>query len=534
MPAAKRKTKKVKKTKKANTGTLNKLRRNPKFNVVAAAVLVFGLIVLGYYIIMSRAASTVNVGRDLCGTWVLQQVSSADGPGGLNGYKTQINSALNNPGVIGLSVRFPWNAADISGSATTSPILDAARKIVDDYNAAHPGANKQLSIRFMAGRHAPDRVLNAPGVNTYLKGGEEVGVPWGDGSTVNNYVPNTAWLNEYDAYVGKLAAWSRSHNVKLLHLSWWAQDWAELNNGAEVRAVAGYSKNNWMNGHKALIDIGAKYAGDDLTVELPLSGYGPLSDGTSATLADYIISKVGPNSSKFFIQANGWGPGGEWGAPNQDVEKDFDAIWAKPIMRGLQMIQPQDYDWAQVYDRLPQNKATYAEVYLPSFAMANQADLKSEIAEFGQTCGTSPSSPSPSPNTPTPEPPTPSPNTPTPPPVTPTPTNGPVAISGLTRSLAFDWVKGRYFIQLAWKNNGGSASNYYLYAHDNKNNPVNSFVSKADGNVTSMSYYGPQPQGLANDTTYTLTVLGVNSAQKGDSATVTATTQCFWIFCSVR
>ena len=36
-------------------------------------------------------------------------------------------------------------------------------------------------------------------------------------------------------------------------------------------------------------------------------------------------------------------------------------------MRGLQMIQPDGYRWKRVFARLDLSKATYAEVYLPSF-----------------------------------------------------------------------------------------------------------------------------------------------------------------------
>ena len=43
------------------------------------------------------------------------------------------------------------------------------------------------------------------------------------------------FLDAYDAYLGKLATWSRANGVKLLHLSWYGQDWAELNHGKEVR-----------------------------------------------------------------------------------------------------------------------------------------------------------------------------------------------------------------------------------------------------------------------------------------------------------
>lgn len=370
-----------------------KISRRPKFSWIISIILVVGLIIAGYFILFSKAATTTEMAttNSLYGTWVLQQVGSASE---LNNYKSQITQALDVKGTTGLSVRFPWNAADLSGSDTSNALLDGARKMVDDYNTAHPGANKQLSIRFMAGKHAPTRIFDA-GAKYYLKDNQKVGIPWGSTSTTT-YTPNTVWLTEYDKYVGKLAAWSKSHNVHLLHLSWWAQEWAELNYGAEVRAVAGFSYNNWLAGHKEIIDVGAKYADDSLTVEAPLSGYGPLSNGPSAALADYIISKVGQNSSKFYVQANGWNETQEWGAPDMTTENQFRQIWDKPIKRGLQMIQPQDYDWTKVYSRPVAVGATYAEVYLPSFNLARAAQLKTEIGNFCTLCSsTTPDSTSP-------------------------------------------------------------------------------------------------------------------------------------------
>lgn len=362
-----------------------KISRRPKFSWIISIVLVIGLVITGYFILFSKAATTdVATTNSLYGTWVLQQVSSATE---LNNYKSQITQALDAKGTTGLSVRFPWNKADLSGADSSNALLDASRKMVDDYNTAHPGANKLLSIRFMAGRHTPTRVFDAGAKYYIINGSEKVGIPWGSTSTTT-YAPNSVWVTEYDKYVGKLAAWSKSHNVHLLHLSWWAQDWAELNYGAEVRAVAGFSYNNWLAGHKEIIDIGVKYADDSLTVEAPLSGYGPLANGPSAALADYIISKVGQNSSKFYVQANGWNETQEWGAPDLTTENQFRKIWDKPIKRGLQMIQPQDYDWTKVYSRPVAVNASYVEVYLPSFNLARSAQLKTEIANFCTLCST--------------------------------------------------------------------------------------------------------------------------------------------------
>jgi hypothetical protein len=64
-----------------------------------------------------------------------------------------------------------------------------------------------------------------------------------------------------------------------------------------------------------LLDIGLKYADDDLAVELPFSGYGPLTDAASR-FADHVVTKLGPHNNKFYCQANSWGPRGDWGAPS--------------------------------------------------------------------------------------------------------------------------------------------------------------------------------------------------------------------------
>src|SRR5439155_40728 len=107
-----------------------------------------------------------------------------------------------------------------------------------------------------------------------------------------------------------------------------------------------------------------------------------------AALADKVVATVGAGSDHFFIQANGWGPNGDWGAPDATVEAAFDQIWPKPVRRGEQAIQPQDYNWTTLYNYLYQNDANYSEVYLPSFNMASKALLASEIKKFSDTrCG---------------------------------------------------------------------------------------------------------------------------------------------------
>jgi hypothetical protein len=195
--------------------------------------------------------------------------------------------------------------------------------------------------------------------------------------------PNTVFERHYEALVARLANWCRARDVRLLHLAWYGQDWAELNHGKEVRSLEGYSQKNWLRAHLRLIDIGLKHAGEDLAVELPFSGYGPLSD-VAPELADYVVGKTGPASQRFFCQANGWGPRGDWGAPSAQIEAAFDRVWQRPICRGQQAIQPQDYDWPALFAKLHENRATYCEVYAPSFTLAHKGQLAEEIRKFAE------------------------------------------------------------------------------------------------------------------------------------------------------
>lgn len=293
----------------------------------------------------------------VCGTWVLQQVMSEPE---LRYRTPALDTVLESPGVTGLSLRFPWNAIDTDFSVLEEGLAIARRH------------GKEFSVRFMAGRHTPARVFDA-GAPNYVVDGERVPAPFDA-----NGRPNTIFEREYDAFVGRLAAWARDNGVSLLHLAWYGQDWAELNHGKEVRALPGYTDDVWVDTHRRLIDIGSRHAGPDLAVELPLSGYGYLSGGQSATLADKVIQTGKP----WYVQANGWGPSGEWGAPSASVEEDFDRIWAKPVPRGVQAIQPEDYDWSLLYANARAVGATYAEVYLPSFQGASSAALYEEAASF--------------------------------------------------------------------------------------------------------------------------------------------------------
>jgi len=314
----------------------------------------------------SLMAADTNLPESIAGTWVLQQAAS---PEELHReLRRSLDKALETPKIRGFCLRFPWKAADEDFS-----LIEAGLEIARDHGVAY-------SIRFMAGRHTPDRVFGK-GCRFYLGGrggNEKVAVPFlVDGS------PNAVFEAEYEAYVNRLAAWCRSREVKLLHLAWYGQDWAELNHGKEVRSQVGYSYENWLRAHERLLDIGLKHAGKDLAIEFPFSGYGPLTDA-AGSLADHVVGKIGERNPVFFCQANGWGPNGDWGAPSPQVEAAFDRVWQKPICRGQQAIQPGDYAWPELFRKLYENRATYCEVYAPSFTLKRSTELAAEIRKFDE------------------------------------------------------------------------------------------------------------------------------------------------------
>ena len=114
--------------------------------------------------------------------------------------------------------------------------------------------------------------------------GEQVPTPFfSDGR------PNTVFESAYGGLVSYLAQYSPGRGVKLLHLPWYGQVRAELNNGIEVRSEPGYSESALINAHERLLDIAIPFSGDDLAVEFPMSGYGPLQR-VSRELTAHIVS----------------------------------------------------------------------------------------------------------------------------------------------------------------------------------------------------------------------------------------------------
>lgn len=300
-----------------------------------------------------------GVRASISGTWVLVQVTDEQQ---LQRWSSTISTVLQSYNVRGLSLRVPWDVM-------TDSLLDEGKAIAD-------AAGKAYSIRVMAGHFTPQWVFDS-GSPSYIVNGDEVPTPFfPDGSS------NTVFEAAYGGLVSYLADYSRSRGVQLLHLPWYGQDWAELNNGAEVRSQPGYSEAALIAAHERLLDIAIPFSGGDLAIEFPMSGYGPLQN-VSQQLTQYIVASVGPNSPRVYVQANGLSPDGDWGAPDPSVEAQMDqAVFSQNVLRGEQMIQPQTYDWGQVFSQVTGNGADYVEIYLESFPQSGSGTLASAIDLF--------------------------------------------------------------------------------------------------------------------------------------------------------
>jgi hypothetical protein len=328
-----------------------------------AALLTFMILVSGAAVTASNALTPATAGDvpppagpagRTCGTWVLQQVTSATD---LNRQAAAISSALSLPGVVGFSLRVPWDALE-----NDPTLLDKGLAIAE-------AKGKEFAIRFMAGRWTPDRVFAAGAYSYTSNAGDKMPAPFAPNGTPGNPV----FEREYGATVAWLASWSRAHDVSVLHVPWYGFLWAEIYNGDEVEALPGYSWESWLEGHSRLAAIALSYSGPDLAVEFALSGHWGTHGAGAGDVADAIVDVSGPDSGEAIVQGNGHG------LYNSKTTN-------RPIVHAKQMYDGADYDWKNLYSILVTNDERYLEVYSTSFALPNKAILAAEALKFSQRC----------------------------------------------------------------------------------------------------------------------------------------------------
>jgi hypothetical protein len=301
---------------------------------------------------MSRAKQRIQ------GTWVLQQVMTRSQLGRL---RPELEAALRVPGVTGLSLRVPWTLLEPRKGHYDFRVLRRAMKI------AKP---KELSIRFIAGAYTPRfRRGNSfvyDGSETFGVGrGELVPLPFNkDGG------PNRTFEHGWTKLVDRLAQWSRSRHLSLLHLAWPGLVWSEMGVVDQMFSEPGYSYRQARNTHIRLLNHGFKVSTKRMHIEFPWAGFVP-----QQMYVDLMRRVMGhPRRGRLVLLANNLTDN------TQPLLND-----RPPPRRAAQMLQPYVYDWSAVFDDARTMYAEYVEIYTPSFtagSAADRAELRDEIARF--------------------------------------------------------------------------------------------------------------------------------------------------------
>ncbi len=292
------------------------------------------------------------------GTWVLQEASSVKQ---LNHHTKAIRRALRLDGVIGLSVRVPWNKLEPRKNRYDFSIFKRAREIA---------GREKLAIRFMAGRFTPSfrrghsMVYDGSATGGFGRG-SVVPLPFGrDGG------PNEVFERGWRKLVDRMARWARQRRtVRLLHLSWPGLLWAELALIDQMKRQRGYSFAAARNTHLRLLGYGLKKTTHRLFIEFASSGHAPWK--LNAAIVKRLLESA--RRDRAFLQSNNLRPSGS-GLPSDKP----------PPRRGAQVISGGNrYDWDAVYRQVRRMYATYLEVYTSSFRGGTSTQLRREAASFG-------------------------------------------------------------------------------------------------------------------------------------------------------
>ncbi len=340
----------------------------------------------------------------VAGIHVLEQYPQAPiGTQSLSSYRASAASQLTNatgplrqalalPGVTCFGIRVPWNILEEPDGTPNLSILDQARSVVNTEGDC-------LTVRIMAGRHTPQRVLDS--CPTMVVSATTIPEPF---STTGE--PNTCFVDAQESILRAVNVWGDGPGAPLgiVHTSHFAYLWAEFYDGPEIQQHAGStaaSRDALVEATTAIWSMAIDLADEfDRPHEGPLSGHGPLmsptpGQGVADRVSANVVDLIGAESPLFYVQGNGWDHDGIWGAPSQTVEQQMDLAINDPRpLLGVQMIQPQQFDWPAVMAEAERHEATYGEIYRPSFVNAQGTGLAAAIASFDPYLPDAPTPPS--------------------------------------------------------------------------------------------------------------------------------------------
>lgn len=231
----------------------------------------------------------------------------------------------------------------------------------------------------------------------------------GNVSGITDGSPNTQfeafYQRQLDFMLAQMKALGVGSVIVMARAPQYGDQFAELNHGATLRGLTGYSYANWLTGHKRLFDLARlTFAPAGVPYEHPLTGCGPIHGGAtpaSQDLATYYAQQ--DPSGLCWVQGNGAGIQNYASAPgNADPQASNAgfglagatvissevalkaAIRTAGLRRAAQMIQVGDHsDWPQIFTNLIGYGCQILEVYTgASFTGTHSADLVAQIARF--------------------------------------------------------------------------------------------------------------------------------------------------------
>lgn len=387
------------------TDTMRAPRRRPSrlawVGVTAAAVALTGLVTYGLIVDDTEQATAAPSPSLIAGVHVLLQVGSSptttvsQASTQLAGRKSALQADLAIPGVKCLGIRTGWNLLANADGSLNPTLLNQARGYVTE-----PG--DCLTVRIMAGRWTPARVMTACPMHVAGTAGEQVPAPYNSAGVVNQcFVDQQAQLLE------AINDWADGAGapVGIIHGAHPGSEWSEVYAGQPVQRIMdgalGYTATEttaFVASIHALDVMLAQLAVDHGRAhERPSSGNGPIMAATDHAgivdrAAEEAVTLVGAESPNLYTQANGWGavswagePAQRWGAPDASTEHRMDFVLSPPrLLFAVQAINPLAYNatqWDAMFDEA--DGATYAELYDgPSWEGTSRTALTARIASW--------------------------------------------------------------------------------------------------------------------------------------------------------
>jgi hypothetical protein len=320
-----------------------------------------------------NGAFTLMPGPNVEGVAFLRQCPETDRPDE-KAWPPDVVAAFHQvPWIDAASVRLRWANLEPQPQEFNWAPVDNVLNEVKKYNTAHPGVQRTLQIRVMAGEHSP-KWFEKAGVRFYsTRSGTRttrVPVPYDNPVFLQNL--RRLYRTIYERY-------AKDPLVTVFHGTWSAGPWAELfHPSAGAPLPPDYTPAKFVQGMTEQLDVLIdEYCLKGRVGELPYSGQYPPREQIDITrpLTAHIVKRLGHRNPYIYVQANGWGMNRDTGQLTISWHHDADyldvlgqvnlSFLALGSNRGGGWL-PQG-DWVGLVELAQKFEIAYAEVYYADF-----------------------------------------------------------------------------------------------------------------------------------------------------------------------